>query len=337
MIHDTAYSAALSHLEAVPCLFGSCSLPIKTLALWGLPNDLSIFTEHVEAQFSWIGGPRPSGSGDQIPSRLKPSNKPAFPGSTPAKPDFPGATVSAPTRRYSNSTQAAEILNLFKEYPTFKGRASRKKFWLFILFNFIAANVLGLVSSLVAARTGHVEIGFAGPVLYYLCVLIPTLAVTVHRFHDTSRSAWWLLITLVPVLGAVALVALLPNKTNPELVGAISGVLGAIALVVLLTLKGEKGGNRYGAKPTVATRPAQTAQALARKNRRIVIAAALVLCAVVGVIVGLRQTSQGGKQASGLAPLGPIVQVPPHVRFRGPTRSVDESSNSPFPSGYCSG
>jgi uncharacterized membrane protein YhaH (DUF805 family)/Flp pilus assembly protein TadD len=262
-------------------------------------------------------------------ARLKPSNKPAFPGSTPAKPVFPGSTMSAPARRSSNSLLAVGILNPFKKYAVFRGRASRKEFWLFVLFNFIAANLLGLVSGLVAAKTGHVEIGFGGPLLYYLATLIPTLAVTVRRLHDTSRSAWWLLITLVPFLGGVALVALLPNKTNPELVGAISGVLGAIALAVLLTLKGEKGDNRYGAKPAVPAQPAQTPLSRPRKNLRISIAAALVLCAVVGVIVALRQNFRSGKQTSGLAPLGPIVQVPPAVLFRGATRSVDGSSGSP--------
>src|SRR5229473_1710461 len=115
----------------------------------------------------------------------------------------------------------------FKKYAAFRGRASRKEFWLFALFNFIAANVVGFVSGLVAAKTGHVEITFAGILLYYLATLIPTLAVTVRRLHDTSRSAWWLLITLVPFLAGVVLVVLLPKKMDLQSVGAISGLLGA--------------------------------------------------------------------------------------------------------------
>jgi hypothetical protein len=43
----------------------------------------------------------------------------------------------------------------FKKYATFKGRSSRKEFWLFVLFNFIAANIIGLLSGLVARTTGH--------------------------------------------------------------------------------------------------------------------------------------------------------------------------------------
>lgn len=252
----------------------------------------------------------------------------------------------------------------FKKYAAFRGRASRKEFWLFALFSFIAATVLGLVSGLVAAKTGHVEISFAGPLLYYLATLIPTLAVTIRRLHDTSRSAWWLLITVVPFLGGIALVVIVPNKTNPALVGAISGVLGAIALAVLLTLKGEKGDNRYGANPIVAERKvtpldhcpecgepckpddsfcgacaaplehssAQPPQSFPRKNRRVVMAATLVLLVAVGagVLLIVRQNSRKQNQASGLAPLGPIVQVPPAVLFRGATRPpVDGSSGSP--------
>jgi len=68
-----------------------------------------------------------------------------------------------------------------------------------------------------------------------------------------------------------------------------------------------------------------------RKNRRIVIAAALVLFVAVGVgvLVIVRQNSRNQNQASGLAPLGPIVQVPPAVLFRGATRPADGSSASP--------
>lgn len=250
----------------------------------------------------------------------------------------------------------------FKKYATFRGRASRKEFWLFALFNFVAANSLGVVSGLVAAKTGYVEVGIAGVLLYYLVTLIPTLAVTVRRLHDTSRSAWWLLIGLVPLLGGVALLALVP-KMNAELVGFISPPLGAIALGGVLTLKGEKGDNRYGANPVVAERdvtpldhcpkcgepctpgdsfcgacaaplehpPALTPQSLPRKNRRVAMAVALVVLVAVGMggLFIVRQNSRKQNQASSLEPLGPIVQVPPAVVFRGAARPDNGNSGSP--------
>jgi len=37
--------------------------------------------------------------------------------------------------------------------------------------------------------------------VYGLLVLIPGWAVLFRRLHDTDRSAWWLLLVLIPVLG----------------------------------------------------------------------------------------------------------------------------------------
>ena len=252
----------------------------------------------------------------------------------------------------------------FKKYASFKGRATRKEFWLFVLFNFIVANVVGLVSGFLAAKTGHVEIGIAGVLVYYLATLIPTLAVTVRRLHDTSRSAWWLLISLAPLLGGFALATVVP-KMNAELVGFISAPIGAIALLAILTLKGSKGDNRYGANPVVADRdatpidhcpkcgepststdsfcgacgaplehlPVTTPQALPRKSRRVVMAVALLVFVVLGMaaLFIVRQGFQKENQA-GVAPFGPIVQVQPAVVFRGATDpSVDGSSGSASP------
>ena len=60
--------------------------------------------------------------------------------------------------------------------------------------------------------------------IYALAVLIPSLAVSVRRLHDTDRSGWWLLIALVPLIGA-------------------------IVLLVFLVLDSSSGQNQYGANP----------------------------------------------------------------------------------------
>ena len=88
-----------------------------------------------------------------------------------------------------------EVLN---KYAVFGGRAQRKEYWMFFLFNCIISFVIGLFE------------GFAGSpgivyILYSLAVMIPGIAVSVRRLHDTDRSGWWLLIGLVPLLGAIAL------------------------------------------------------------------------------------------------------------------------------------
>ncbi|MCK4837704.1 MAG: DUF805 domain-containing protein, partial [Desulfobulbaceae bacterium] len=75
--------------------------------------------------------------------------------------------------------------------------------------NLIIAVVLGVVEGL-----------FGGPgvigVLYSLAVLIPGIAVSVRRLHDTDRSGWWLLIALVPLIGAIVLFIFMVLDSKPE-------------------------------------------------------------------------------------------------------------------------
>ncbi|MEW1696400.1 DUF805 domain-containing protein [Streptomyces sp. NPDC093249] len=89
-------------------------------------------------------------------------------------------------------------LAVFKKYAVFNGRARRQEFWMFELFNVIASIVLGIIGS----ATDITVLGL----IYALAVIVPTLAVTVRRLHDTNRSGWWVLIGLVPVVGFVVLV-----------------------------------------------------------------------------------------------------------------------------------
>lgn len=89
-------------------------------------------------------------------------------------------------------------LKVLKNYVGFQGRARRKEYWMFVLFNAIVSIVLAIVESL----TG-LESMLTG--LYSLAVLLPSLAVSVRRLHDTGRSGWWLLISLIPLIGAIVL------------------------------------------------------------------------------------------------------------------------------------
>lgn len=95
-------------------------------------------------------------------------------------------------------------LNVLKQYAVFKGRARRKEYWFFILFNLIASVVLTVIDFMTGLLDAELGIGLLSG-LYSLAVLVPSLAVTVRRLHDTDRSGWWLLIGLVPLLGGIVL------------------------------------------------------------------------------------------------------------------------------------
>jgi len=87
----------------------------------------------------------------------------------------------------------------FKKFGIFSGRARRKEYWLFTLINTLVGFAIGFAE--VALGGTPEESVFIG--LYTLFIIIPSLAVTVRRLHDTNRSGWWTLIILFPVLGSL--------------------------------------------------------------------------------------------------------------------------------------
>lgn len=99
-------------------------------------------------------------------------------------------------------------LEVLKKYAVFSGRARRREYWMFFLVNFIVGLVLAVIG-----RVLDLEIL---QYLYSLAVLLPGLGVSVRRLHDTGRSGWWLLIALVPLIGAIVLLVFLVSDSQPD-------------------------------------------------------------------------------------------------------------------------
>jgi uncharacterized membrane protein YhaH (DUF805 family) len=105
-------------------------------------------------------------------------------------------------------------LEVMKKYIDFTGRARRKEYWYFTLFNIIISFVLMFMDILLGltTRDGWGPLG----AIYTLAVLIPGLAVTARRLHDTSRSGWWMLLGLAPCIGLILLVYLVEDSYPGE-------------------------------------------------------------------------------------------------------------------------
>ena len=106
-------------------------------------------------------------------------------------------------------------LKVLKQYADFKGRARLKEYWMFILFNIIFGGIAMILDSVFGIAIEGV--GY-GPLygVYALVLFIPGLAVVVRRLHDIGKSGWMLLITLIPLIGAIWLLVLLLTDSNPE-------------------------------------------------------------------------------------------------------------------------
>jgi uncharacterized membrane protein YhaH (DUF805 family) len=113
--------------------------------------------------------------------------------------------------------------NAMRRYFDFSGRSSRAEFWLYVLFYIILVVIASLIDVFIF-RTIEGGVGILAT-LVLLVHIIPGLAVSIRRLHDTDRSGWWIFITLIPLIGP-------------------------IWLLVLYCLEGTPGANRFGAAPT---------------------------------------------------------------------------------------
>ncbi len=104
-------------------------------------------------------------------------------------------------------------IDAWKNYINFQGRARRKAYWMFVLFNIIAVIVLGLIEGTLGL-SGQNGYGILTG-LYSLAIILPGLAVAARRLHDTGRSAWWLLIGLVPLVGPIVLIVFCVQDSQP--------------------------------------------------------------------------------------------------------------------------
>ena len=107
-------------------------------------------------------------------------------------------------------------------YANFAGRARRKEYWMFALFNVIFAIVAMIVDNILGTtfKFGEGLAQMSLPygwiyMLYILAMLIPALAVLVRRLHDVGNSGWWFFIVLIPLVGAIWLFVLACTDGNP--------------------------------------------------------------------------------------------------------------------------
>lgn len=114
------------------------------------------------------------------------------------------------------------MLMPLKRYADFTGRSRRKEYWMFALFQLIVALVpMFLIISISDLTAGVPALLWVFLLVYLAVFLIPTIAVTVRRFHDQDKSGWFYLLSFIPYVGG-------------------------IAVFVFMCLEGTSGANRFG-------------------------------------------------------------------------------------------
>jgi uncharacterized membrane protein YhaH (DUF805 family) len=122
------------------------------------------------------------------------------------------------------------MLMPLRRYAEFEGRSRRKEYWMFVLMQWLVACAVGLLVILLylTTTTETQMMTVLTPVLvlaglFSLFCLIPGIAVTVRRLHDTDRSGWNLLWGLLPLVGGFILLYFYviegdpgPNRFGPD-------------------------------------------------------------------------------------------------------------------------
>ena len=124
------------------------------------------------------------------------------------------------------------VKSAYVNYVNFSGRAQRSAYWWWALFNFAVFIILAVAEGggSFSHADGSVQFAVVGGVfsgIWALVNLIPGLSVGVRRMHDIDRSGWWLLIGLIPLIGAIVLLVWFcsrgttgSNRFGPDPLGA---------------------------------------------------------------------------------------------------------------------
>ncbi len=133
------------------------------------------------------------------------------------------------------------------KYATFSGRAQRSEYWYFILFYFVVYIALLLAGALMKSSSALLGVGLSLlGMIFSLAMLVPSIAVSVRRLHDTDRSGWWFLIALVPLIGSLVLLVFFlldsqpgDNRFGPNPKGVPAGAAsGGMATAIVVAVVG---------------------------------------------------------------------------------------------------
>lgn len=88
---------------------------------------------------------------------------------------------------------------------SFSGRIGRKQFWLTSLF-MLVINIVAFIPVVATFDEVTQTPGIIGLIILLAVLVFNTwvsLALYVKRFHDRDKSGWWVLISIVPIIGPI--------------------------------------------------------------------------------------------------------------------------------------
>ena len=108
---------------------------------------------------------------------------------------------------------ADAVRSVLSQYATFSGRARRSEYWWYYLFYVIVIAVANIIDVIIGTSStyGGIISGLVG-----LALLVPTIAVSVRRFHDIGKSGWFVLLFLIPIVGFILWLVWFTQDSHPD-------------------------------------------------------------------------------------------------------------------------
>jgi uncharacterized membrane protein YhaH (DUF805 family) len=139
---------------------------------------------------------------------------------------YPAATAGEPPlwAPYYRAPIAAAVKRFFNKYATFSGRASRSEYWWWTLVSVIITIALFLIVTLQSTPDSDGKVPQFGAVaaitvalfaLWFLGTIVPSIALTVRRLHDSNKSGWLYLLSMIPFVGGIILLVFVLLPPDP--------------------------------------------------------------------------------------------------------------------------
>ena len=172
----------------------------------------------------------PQDTGQQQWPSEQPRQNPGWASNPYAAPAHPG-TAAGPVPLWAplyGASLPEAVSRFFKKYATFSGRASRSEYWWWALVSGLAGIVMNII--MVAAGSAGAKLGpngttVPGPgywvvlilyIILILAIMVPSLALSVRRLHDTNMSGWMYLLILIPIVGPILIIIFMAMGSKPE-------------------------------------------------------------------------------------------------------------------------
>lgn len=101
------------------------------------------------------------------------------------------------------------------KYADFNGRARRSEYWFFTLFKWIIFFIIASIASFGGENSLIDRVAFIIFVLVFIAFIVPTIAISIRRVHDSGKSGFLILLGIIPLIGPLILLIFYFLNSDP--------------------------------------------------------------------------------------------------------------------------